>query len=264
MPLVTKQLELTKEEVFQFRSDGYTTVRGLVGRAELAAIRTKLNELQDNNNLAVDNFSDSLIVFRNLWRQSDELKEIAWNLAPLAGHLMMEEHVRLFADLALIKPPATNGGRPTEWHQDSPNFPFDRRGFLTIWIAVEDVPRERGALTFLPRSHRLGSLGALDGHSATEKPVSALLKEDDLAIVGDAVTVPLQAGDATVHDGHLLHYAGANTGERSRRAWAVRFIPGDTLYTGAAHNSTDNIGMRPFEPFDHEHFPSISTPRFSS
>jgi len=164
--------------------------------------------------------------------------------------------VRLIDDIALIKPARAEGGEPTIWHQDAPNFPFDRRGFLTIWIAVDDIALEQGPLTFVPGSHRIGLLGAVDG-SGEELKLESLLREDDLAHVGEPVTYSLQAGDATVHDGGTLHSAGANSTARPRRAWAVRFVPADTLYTGGAHRSFDGLALKPFQPFEHEDFPLI-------
>lgn len=105
----------------------------------------------------------------------------------------------------------------------------------------------------------MGLLGVVDG-SGDEIPLDSLLTDEDREYVDDPFTTELDAGDATIHDGYLLHCAGANLTSRPRRAWGVRFIPASTLYTGAAHRSFDDLGLEPFEPFDHQSFPLISAP----
>ena len=126
---------------------------------------------------------------------------------------------------------------------------------LTIWIAIEDVPAEAGALRFVPGSHRLGPLGRLDLVSEEHTPRD-LLRDDDMGLVGEPVTVPLKAGEATVHDALTLHGAGPNTSTRPRRAWTVVYLPASTLYTGGPHpqEGINSLGLTPFEPFDHPRF----------
>lgn len=250
--------ELATDEVTRYRRDGCTFVRGLLSDPDL----TRLREVFDatdlaNDDLVVDQFAKRLVVTRNLWQHYPEVYTFVRGLGTLAAQLMNVDEIRLLDDVALVKPPKQKGGHPTIWHQDAPNFPFDRRGFLTIWIAVDDISLDQGPLTLLPGSHRLGLLGAIDG-GGEEISLDSLLSDEDRAYVGDPVTTALRAGDATIHDGGLLHSAGANRTDRPRRAWGVRFIPASTLYTGAAHRSFDGLGLEPFEPFEHANFPLIA------
>jgi ectoine hydroxylase-related dioxygenase (phytanoyl-CoA dioxygenase family) len=73
---------------------------------------------------------------------------------------------------------------------------------------------------------------------------------------GEPVTVPIEAGEATVHDALTLHGAGPNLSSRPRRAWTVVYLPGSTLYTGGPHpqEGINSLGLTPFEPFDHPRF----------
>src|ERR1700730_264171 len=135
----------------------------LLDGADLGRVRDAFDEMATASDYVVDEFARRLVVTRNLWRHVPGIESVVGGPAPLAGQLMSEEQVRLVDDVALVKPARQNGGDPTNWHQDAPNFPFDRRGFLTIWIAIEDIELEQGPLTLLPGSHRLGLLGAVDG-----------------------------------------------------------------------------------------------------
>lgn len=248
---------LAADEVARFRRDGCTFITRLLDGADLGLVRDAFDGMAMADDYVVDEFARRLVVTRNLWRHVQGVESVVRRLAPLAGQLMGTDEVRLVDDVALVKPARRHGGDPTNWHQDAPNFPFDRRGFLTMWIAIEDIELEQGPLTLLPGSHRLGLLGAVDG-AGDGLDLGSVLTADDRARVGEPVTTALAAGDATVHDGSLLHSAGANRTDRPRRAWGVRFIPASTLYTGAAHDSFDGLGLEPFGPFDHENFPLIS------
>ena len=249
--------ELSTDEVTRYRREGCTFVRGLLSGPELTGLREVFDGMESaNDGLVVDEFAKRLVVTRNLWQHYPDVELLVRLLGPLAAQLMKVDEVRLLDDVALVKPPRHRGGHPTVWHQDAPNFPFDRRGFLTMWIAVDDITLGQGPMTLLPGSHRLGLLGAIDG-GGEEIPLASLLSEEDRAYVGEPFTTALAAGDATVHDGSLLHSAGANRTDRPRRGWGVRFIPADTLYTGGAHRSFDGLGLEPFEPFEHDDFPLI-------
>jgi ectoine hydroxylase-related dioxygenase (phytanoyl-CoA dioxygenase family) len=249
--------KLTADEVVRFRRDGCTFLSQLIDGEDLGLIRDAFGAMAAADDYVVDEFARRLVVTRNLWRHAPGIEPVVRRLGPLAGQLMGEDRVRLIDDVALVKPARQHGGDPTNWHQDAPNFPFDRRGFLTMWIAVEDIEIEQGPLTLLPGSHRLGLLGAVDG-AGEGLDLGSVLTAEDRAYVGEPMTTALTAGDATVHDGSLLHSAGANRTDRPRRAWGVRFMPASTLYTGAAHDSFDGLGLEPFEPFEHENFPLIA------
>jgi ectoine hydroxylase-related dioxygenase (phytanoyl-CoA dioxygenase family) len=249
--------QLAADEVTRFRRDGCTFIPQLLDGEDLGLVRGAFDGTTAADDYVVDEFARRLVVTRNLWRHVPGIESVVRRLAPLAGQLMAENEVRLIDDVALVKPARKNGGDPTNWHQDAPNFPFDRRGFLTLWIAVEDIELDQGPLTLLPGSHRLGLLGAVDGAGEGLDLATALTAEDR-TYVGEPRTTALRAGDATVHDGSLLHSAGANRTDRPRRAWGVRFIPASTLYTGAAHDTFDGLGLEPFEPFAHQNFPLIS------
>lgn len=250
---------LTDDAVVQYRRAGYAIIRGLLEGPELTMLRTVFDGLGNMANNAVDKFARRLIVTRNLWQSNPDIQSLVMRLGPVAARMMGLSQVRLLDDVALVKPPKHEGGDPTIWHQDAPNFPFDRRGFLTIWIAVDDISLDQGPLTFVPGSHRLGLLGAVDG-AGEEISLESLLQPEDHAYIGSPVTTALNAGDTSVHDGSTLHSAGPNLTNRPRRAWGVRFIPAATLYTGGSHRSFDHLGLKPFHPFEHTDFPLIEMP----
>jgi len=199
--------------------------------------------------------------FEQMFRRRTDLRlrhagvaEVVRKLAPVAAALIGED-VRVLSDNTLSKPPAEEGSRATVWHQDFPFLPLDRRGVLTMWVALQDVAAESGALRFLPRSHRFGPIGRVE-LVGDEQGLEAILRPDELAEVGEPVTTPVPRGGVTVHDGLLIHSALPNGSSAWRHAWTVRFMPASTRWTGAPIpiEGVEATILAPFSTFDHPRF----------
>jgi ectoine hydroxylase-related dioxygenase (phytanoyl-CoA dioxygenase family) len=165
-----------------------------------------------------------------------------------------EVPVRYHSDMLACKMPVGEAGsKPTAWHQDFPIFPFDRYGSLAFWVALDDVPAERGAMRFLSGSHREGPMGrCLVGggdllaeypHLADKYPLSDLLD--------------LRAGDATAHHAGVIHGAPQNTTAEPRWALILAYFPDDALYTGASHHNFNDKGLELNARFEHRDFPVV-------
>jgi ectoine hydroxylase-related dioxygenase (phytanoyl-CoA dioxygenase family) len=157
-------------------------------------------------------------------------KQIGENAHRLIGR---DVRVNYHADLMAVKMPEGHAAsKPTGWHQDWVNFPFDRIGFLTFWFALGEIPPERGSMRFLNGSHRagpLGKMGLLGGKEVIEY-YPELLEEYEMSPPLD-----MQPGDATVHNGMCVHGAPENSTDQPRWAYIASYHPADTCYTGAPH-----------------------------
>jgi hypothetical protein len=164
--------------------------------------------------------------------------------------------VRLFEDQVLAKQPTRTGGDRTPWHQDSNLQPFDRFGALVIWIALVDMPPERGSLRFLSGSHRVPPLGRVfhrdDGQDLLDE-YPALLERFPLS-----PALHLTAGDATVHDYCTIHAAGQNTTDDVRWSYLAEFFPANALYTGMPSRQTRDLGLVVNERLEHPRFPVVA------
>jgi ectoine hydroxylase-related dioxygenase (phytanoyl-CoA dioxygenase family) len=265
---------LNAQRVAEYRREGFIKLPSVLDAASLAmlhdvcvATETEgpgglIGEATDDESLAGRFKYHNDERYSAMWSNAFDLRlrfgvvaDIVARLADVARALLGDDDVKVFWDKTFVKPPASEGTRESVWHQDFPYNPIDRRGMLTIWVALEDVPAESGALRFVPRSHHLGPLGRLDLVSQ-DYELDDILRSDDFDLVGDAVTVPLLAGDATAHDALTLHGAGPNLTDRPRRAWTVVFMPGSTRYIGGPHphEAINSLGLVPFERFDHPRF----------
>lgn len=250
-------MTIAQSLVADFRREGWVKLPRLIDDEQLARLQEicKTEEETGSSSLAGETGENNLkedfayqthpdmtkmwsnrIDLRLRWPELQKLVKI---YSEVALALIGCSEVLVFWDKTFTKPPAIDGTRESVWHQDLPYNPIDRRGFLSVWIAIEDVSEEMGAMRFIPRSHRLGPLGRLDlvgrDHSWEE-----LLRPDDLEIVRQPVTQPLSAGEATVHDGLTLHGAGENRSNTPRRGWTIIYIPSDTRWTGGPHPHSEN------------------------
>src|SRR4029078_8842474 len=78
--------------------------------------------------------------------------------------LRREVHIRHHLDIIAVKMPkaATDvGSAPSPRHQDYPANGHDRVGTVVFWLALDDMPAERGTMRFRSGSHTLGELGSM-------------------------------------------------------------------------------------------------------
>jgi ectoine hydroxylase-related dioxygenase (phytanoyl-CoA dioxygenase family) len=254
-----------------YQREGYLIVEDLLSGPDVERLQQIVLEAEDRDEFLPQDDQrehrhqltpEYKAVLRNIkdpGRSYPFLSELAERvLAPVAKNLLDVEHVRFFHDRILIKEPESSGGRATPWHQDSPRLPFDRRDFLTVWVAAQAVPLEQGPLSFVPRSHRLGPVGAMFIEREDIEDIRKLLKATDMDFVGKPVASALPAGGASFHAGYMMHRANANTSDKRRRAWAVSFFDADAMYTGVPHADLEGVDIEPFQTFPSDRFPIMS------
>jgi phytanoyl-CoA hydroxylase len=256
------------ESVREYQERGWLKVPNVLGDDEVDTINAAIGEAVTlpefvpkaagaRADQASAEYQKVMRVYRGLWSKYPEIERVVRRLGPVVGELNGWEHTRLWQDRVFIKPGRDFGSRPTNWHQDV-KLPFDRRGFATVWIAMVDIPKSRGPMTFLDGSHRLGSLGNIE-QLKDNFDLSELLTEHDWKVVsGCATGAPLAAGDATIHSMLTLHRAGMNVDVEDRVVLAISYFDAKQLYTGSPNPVTDGLGLTLFERFDHENFPLVA------
>lgn len=174
----------------------------------------------------------------------------AKRFAAIARDLMQAEHVRLWHDQALFKEP---GGRLTDAHQDCSYWPINEPQFTTtMWLALTDVPVEKGCLYFYPQTNKNELKEYVDIFKNPHQPEK--LKELD------KIFVPLKAGDATFHSGLTFHGAGNNQTNEMRTAMTIIYIKdGVTFDSSDERNRTHTscIGLKNNDIIDTKYTPIL-------
>ena len=118
----------------------------------------------------------------------------------------------------MIRKPALKS-RAAPWHQDEaywrPELTYHALG---VWLPLHEVSVERGAMQFIPGSHK----GELLQHHHVGEPIANLLEAEGVD-TSNAVACPLPAGGATFHHHRTLHYTAPNTTELDRLAFPMEY-----------------------------------------
>lgn len=170
--------------------------------------------------------------------------------AGIARDLMSVKKVRLWHDQALFKEPH---GRVTDAHQDISYWPIKEGEFTTtMWMALNDVPKEKGCLYFYPASHILKEKEYIDIFKNPHQP--------NVVKGMEKVFTPLKAGDVTFHSGLTFHGAGENISNEMREGMTVIYsADGNTFDSTDERNATHKscIGLKHGDRIDTQYTPIL-------
>ena len=238
------------ELVEAYRRDGFVRVRGILEPDEVERFRQAAQAYLEAHRAEDYSRHSVFTQLVNVWQHDEVLRELTLHprLARVAEQLA-GVRLRIWHDHMLVKEPHNNVA--THFHQDRPYWPHTGETLsLSAWVALVDVPPERGCMSFLPGTHGLTGYRPQDLHD-----------EEDLFRVNPElrwhprVTIPLRAGDCTFHSSYTGHMALPNTTSMARLAFVIAYMDADTTYSGAPHVVTDPLGLRPGDRLDGEAVP---------
>ena len=122
--------------------------------------------------------------------------------------------IYLYSHKMTMKQP--NEGGAWEWHQDFGywyNYGCLAPEMMSIYVALDKATKENGCLQVLKGTHKLGRLNHIrenDQTNVEQEHLEAALKRYE------HVYVEMEAGDALVFDGNLLHRSDANRSDTYR------------------------------------------------
>lgn len=234
-----------------YQKDGFVKIEGLITREEALRFRkAALNATEKLNDLSAG--GQIFAQYVNVWTKDEDMKQLTLHpkIAKMAK-LLAGCDLRLWHDQILIKEPGTS--KATEFHQDQPYWPHrNAPNPISCWIALGDVPVEAGCMTFLPEQHHRTELQAQDLSSET-----SLFEVAPDLIYAPRVTLPLRAGDATVHHGRCPHMATPNRSDEKRVAHVVIFMPHQATYSGSPHVITDPLHLNQDDSLNGDLFPLV-------
>lgn len=238
--------------VEDFREVGFTSVRNLLTADETIRFREAAEKALAAKHFTDEEFGSRIEVTTDAWEHHPVLRELA--LHPRIGALAEEfagMPLRVWGGEVLRKD--SERSAPTGWHDDLTFALLDSRLLFNVWIALVDVPAERGCLTFVPGSHRRGGPQRVDFAEHKADPDNYLFTRWPELRWCPRVTVPLRAGDATFHQARTAHYAGANTTTEARLSFLVTFTDADATYRPLPGH--DPLDLLPGQPLPDERYP---------
>jgi phytanoyl-CoA hydroxylase len=229
-----------------YRRDGFLVVRGLLEALEcdeLDAAVTRAIAAMGAHRVATNHALTATVERRervvvqrvNLWSVDPVVARYV--LGPALGGMLAAlagvDGLRLLHDQTFFKPPWADG---IALHRDLPNWPFDDRRALQVWIALDAADRANGCLAYLPASHDVGA-GAT---APIRGSMARLLDEEPRLADVEPVLVEVDRGDAVVHSGMVVHASGANLSPRWRRALTAQYFPDGARFNGVRSVLSDD------------------------
>ena len=156
-------------------------------------------------------------------RSNKAIRDLAANpeIGRLAAEVLNAQRIQLWATQLLYKPPGGDKAGNVGWHQDIQYWKDCWEGeVFTAWLAITDVPLDRGPVRFVPGSHRWGSL---ENTSFWETDLSGQHATIRIPPGEQWTEVPgiLEAGGISFHHNATLHGSGPNVSGQPRISLAL-------------------------------------------
>jgi Phytanoyl-CoA dioxygenase (PhyH) len=217
---------LTDDEFKRFHEDGLVVPAGFrLSDARIAALREGVEAVKAANpgvdgqrligpHLAkkVEGCVHGSRVFMDLAQDQDILDMVERIIGP---------DIILWSTHLFCKEAGT--GKEVPWHQDGQYWPIRPLATCSVWVAIDDVTVENGAMRYVPGSHRMGHFR----HEEKNDPDKALGLElgPGQLDMNLARHDTLAAGQVSLHDIHLVHGSAANRSNRRRAGYVMRYMP---------------------------------------
>lgn len=242
---------ISEDEISTYERDGIALVKGLFDARWVDHLRDAVEAdmaapsamWKDINRGGSGNFFGDFFVwahqpgFRTFLHRSPA--------AEIAATIMRSAKVNLFFDQILAKEPGTS--TPTIWHHDQPFWPVAGSQVCTLWLALDPVTKESGAVEYVKGSHRWGKRFKAESFDANERYGEDLPPIPDIEAMRDRFAFAqfeMEPGDCTLHHGLTVHWApGNSTDHVRRRAYVSRWAGDDATY-----DPRPNIQKMLFDP----------------
>jgi ectoine hydroxylase-related dioxygenase (phytanoyl-CoA dioxygenase family) len=221
--------KLSKDETDFYQQQGYLHVRGLLSREEAASYRDESHRLAERSGNSDGTWSSVRAADPDKRMRLNHCHDTQFYSAAFSRLLVdprvtgiaqgiIGPNVQLHHTKMFIKPP--ENGAPFPMHQDYPYFPHEKHSMIAVIIHFDDAPVEKGCVTVVPGTHKLGPLEAIgDDHHLPE----------DRFPPEKATPLPAQAGDAIFMSYLLVHGSGVNRSMEARTTILIQMRdPADT------------------------------------
>lgn len=263
---------ITDAQASAWRDDGVIALRGVFSNDWLALLRdgveAAMAEPSDVSREYAEEGKGRFFTDHHMHRRFEVFRRFIHEspAAAVAAKLMGASKLNLFDEHLLVKEPGTEN--PTYWHQDLPYYEIDGTQICSLWIPLDPVTAETGALKFVRGSHLWGKMfrpiriGAGDVVEEADEYDGPVPDIDSAPHQYDIAQFDLAPGDCVAFHAAILHGASANTSSSiRRRALAVRFTGDDVTWKPRNYipSVPDQPDLVEGGPLDSDQYPRIWT-----
>ena len=259
--VILMQYLIDEQKRHDFERDGVVLLPGVID----AEWQDKLREAVE---IALDK-SENYFRRLRVWQDVPILAEYCRNSpAPgIVAQLLDTDKVNLFYDQVFVKEPDSQTATP--WHNDQPYWPVRGWQVMTLWLALDPISSENGAMEFIRGSHRwqrwfqpflAANNGGVAEDYVSDENFEPLPDFDANRDQYEILSWDMQPGDVLAFHALTVHGAcGNNCSEQRRRAYAVRYTGQDArYYIGPAINPRlINATLKHGDVLDSSQFPAV-------
>jgi len=262
--------KVSDADIGAYQEDGVVCLRGVLGQAWIDELREGVEDVLRNPGprASVDASAGGKYIYDTfMWTRHETFRHLheASPLPRIAAQLMGSSKSHFMVDTLFVKEPMTP--RPVPWHQDQPVGWYEGHQVISVWIPLDTVTLETGALEYVRASHRDGQWYAM--------PVEALRDDDekrgrkprpDVEAARedfDIIHFDTEPGDVLFHHLLMLHGSRGNDASNSRRrALALRYTGDDATYAPRPGGLAPmwDPGIAPGDRFGCDLFPQVWPP----
>jgi ectoine hydroxylase-related dioxygenase (phytanoyl-CoA dioxygenase family) len=219
MTELSPQTSAPSELAERYARDGYYFPLEILTREEAAAYRHELESLEGRAGGSKLGNKTQLNYPHLIFRFAHEIVTCPRILD--AVEAVLGPDILVWGSTFFIKEPRSESY--VSWHQDLRYWGLDSDAEVSAWVALGPVTKENGCMRFVPGSHK----GELLPHQDTFAESNILTRGQEAAVEvaeEDTIPVPLEAGQASLHHGRLLHASGPNRSDGRRVGFVINYI----------------------------------------
>ena len=203
-----------------FKENGFFILNDVITSLKIDNIILKLKKKIKINAEEINTSSSNYVYctgrwgsFSNIMKCKDDSLD---NIAQIQLEEVLKKKLKLQKKNIICKNKDTKEAVPL--HQDisySPNNPYH----FSLWLALDNVNRNTGALQLIPKSHKLPIQPAVDFWSPTysSSKIYNKLHKTDIKVI------ELKKGDAVIFDSRLWHGSLKSISGKDRHAYVTRW-----------------------------------------
>jgi phytanoyl-CoA hydroxylase len=212
-------MELTKEQLSEFRENGFLLIRNFLDERSCDAIRDvakvhlkyKIEPIETEYEyigIEKDEYKTSVRRLRQVYDRDILFKNWMQNLKirPILKQILDEEVVLVTAHHNSIMTKLAHTSTNTEWHRDSRYWYYNGSNLVSVWLALGKENSNNGVLEFIPGSHKMD----LKDYQFDEKSFFRSDLEENRKLIEKKVSFNLDKGDIVLFHSELLHRANEN------------------------------------------------------
>lgn len=216
--------KLSVAQVEHYNSNGFVQPFDVFSAAEISEIRRTIDRhmtgLGPEGAYGINCYQARL---SSLWDIATDAR-ILDHVEDLVG-----PNILCWATAILSKKP--HDPKAVPWHQDASFWALSPARTVTVWLAIDDADEANSAMRFIPGSHNKGALPVAKTEGSANVFHKGTANAEEM---GDPFTNSLRAGQISMHADMLVHGSLANTSDRRRCGFTIRYCPPEVQITDAS------------------------------